>query len=237
MGRLQHEISGCHPPQGTAEDAAVPRLWPRELDWVVGAGGCPWESIPSYQRQSWPGRPRAPGEGSIPKAVAGPQKRGWGSTLQPPFLGPHTQPDQTVHSVGTAAEKGDSRKILRDSPAILIAQYLREAPKAQKEAEWEQPARWTSRAGRRRQEGLDVVGETPEKSLPFTCPPGHRQSHPFAWENRAAHLRITALSGPAWEHLITVVWNNIPVPPSTHVCRHNHVAKYTNTYIHTLRHG
>lgn len=102
------------------------------------------------------------------------------------------QPDQTVHSVETPAKKGKSRKILRDSPAILMAQYLREAPKAQKEAEWEEPARWTSRAGRRRWEGLDVVGQTPEKSLPFTYPPGHRGSHPFAWENRVGHLRIPA---------------------------------------------
>lgn len=60
-----------------------------------GNGGCPWESVPVYQRQCWPGRPRAPGEGSTPKAVAGPLKRGWGSILQPPFLSlPHaTRPN------------------------------------------------------------------------------------------------------------------------------------------------
>lgn len=93
-----------------------------------------------------------------------------------------TQPEPTVHSVGTPAEKGDSRKILRDSPANLMAQCLRGAPKAQKEAEREQPTRWTSRkAGRKRRECLDGVHQTPEKSLSFTHPPEHRGSHPSAW--------------------------------------------------------
>ena len=44
-----------------------------------------------------------------------------------------------------------------------------------------------------------------QRSLPLTCPQGHRGSHPFTWENRIVHPRITVLSPPQ-QNLLGDTW-------------------------------